>query len=392
MDKNRLVYIFILVLFVFGFWGLDSNAQLREEFFTVKDLKSEWLVYDQSSSLFLPYIKSVNKEARIIHFNLDLNFYADSYIQLTIPANTGFFIDNKLVDFTGVTVTKTYSIDSLSTIFLVDNVFISIYTKSDIDKLDTRIVTPQQAVYLSSSDQMFLPIEKLPQIKIFEFIKIAVILILILYAFLLNSGRRIFFDYYNISNSFSRVSIDEFLDRTAKLSRIDITYIVGLSIVMSFSILLIIYNKDVRLDYKKINSIIKPISTWGLLAILLFIWYMLRLFIISLVSDIFKLREIKVIHTFELIRLTNFLSILFFAMVVLTLFIFKMRFDILGLILSQSILGFAAFRLIVFFIKFLNSTTYKKFYLFAYLCTAELIPILVGLKILLKSSFLLNII
>lgn len=198
--------------------------------------------------------------------------------------------------------------------------------------------------------------------------------------------------YYNISNTFIRVSVDEFLNRTSKITRIDMIYIVGLSIVMSFISMMIIDYQDPANSHMSIRSFTGFLWTWLWMIFLIFFWYLVRILIISFASDIFQMREVKVIHTFELLRLTNFFSLVFFILVCAGFFVFKMPSETLSLVLARMLLLLVIFRMAVLFVKFLNSTPYKKLYLFAYLCIAEIIPVLVGLKLLLRSSLIENLI
>ena len=387
----RNLLIFYLLFFSISS-GNTSQAQGSQHYYIVKDLKPEWLIYDDKSALLVPYIHSVNMDSRVIHFYIDIDLYKDSYIQIEYTPRTGLFINNHLVDYSDHEDIRNYSIDSLSKDFPGSPFFVSLSSRDDLARIGTRIVTPHDGIDLALEDDILLPIYDVKYSKFIESIKIGIILIFILYAFFLNSGRRIFMEYYDISNTFIRVSVDEFLNRTAKITRIDMVYIVGLSIVMSFIIMMIIDYQDASIGNLAVKSFIGFMWTWLIMIFLIFFWYLIRIFIISFISDIFQMREVKVIHTFELLRLTNFFSLMFFILVSTGFFIFKMQTGTLAIILSRMLLFLVIFRMVVLFVKFLNSTTYKKLYLFAYLCISEIIPVLVGLKLLLKSSFIENII
>ena len=369
-----------------------SLAQSTQNYYVVKDLRSDWLIYDARTSLLVPYIPSIHSSYKEIHFRIEHDLYRDSNIQIKYSPNTGFFLNNTLIDYSSGTDTRIYSIDSLSEYFPAPSFLVSLYTQSKLEGIQTRIVTAHEAVGFAIQGEMYLPISGVPYSSAMDFMKIAVILIFTLYAFFLNTGRRIFTEYYNISNTFIRVSVDEFLNRTSKLTRLDMVYITGLSIVMSFAVLIIIIYQDFSVKMGNTDTLFRFFSTWIFLIFIMFFWYMTRIFIISVMSDVFQIREIKVIHIFELIRLTNFFSLLFFLLISAALFVLQIPIESLGLVLTRLFLLFALFRIVVLFLKFLNSTTYKKLYLFAYLCTAEIFPILVGLKLLLKSSFIDNII
>lgn len=388
MSRQFLLFSLLLVILS----GHKSFSQESREYYIVKDLEPEWQVYDLQSSRLVPYLPSVNRNAQVVHLNLDITLFRESYIQIAYAPETGFFINNTLVDYSARKEVRVYSIDSLNRFFPGSQFFISLYSRGQVSDLSSRIVTPHEGIAIYPEDAMFLPIQGVNYSVAMESAKLAVILIFALYAFYLNNNRRAFIDYYNISNTFIRVSVDEFLDRTAKITRIDIGFIIGLSAVMSFILLMILKYQDPQPELVRTGTVSGFILIWILLMFVLFFWYVGRISIISIMSDIFQIREVKVIHTFELIRLNNFFSLVFFIVVIASLFIMKMTPVNLGKLLSTLLLVVAFLRMAVLFVKFLNSTTYKKLYLFAYLCVAEVFPVLIGLKILLKSSFLSNII
>jgi len=387
---RNLLGIHLLLLLVS--LSISSLAQGSGQYYVVRDLKADWLIYDGNSDRLVPYIPSLNTESRVVHFYVDIDLYRDSYLQLQYTPGMGFFINNHLVDYSGLTITKNYSIDSLSKLFSQSPFFVSLSSQEDLSGVISRLVTLHDGIDLALEDELLLPMHEVGYSRILEFVKLGVIFIFILYAFFLNNGRRIFMQYYNISNTFIRVSVDEFLNRTAKITRIDIIYIIGLSIVMSFISMMIIDYQDPANSHMAIRSFTGFLWTWLLMILLIFFWYLVRILIISFASDIFQMREVKVIHTFELLRLTNFFSLVFFILVCAGFFVFKMPSETLGLVLARMLLLLVIFRMAVLFVKFLNSTSYKKLYLFAYLCVAEIIPVLVGLKLLLKSSFIENLI
>lgn len=387
---SRRFFLFFLLLVILS--GQKSLSQESREYYIVKDLKPEWLVYDQKSSRLVPYLPSVNRKEQVVHVDVDITLYRESYIQIAYAPETGFFINNTLVDYSPRKAVRVYSIDSLNRYFPGPHYFISLYSRGQVSDLKSRIVTPHEGIAIYPEDAMFLPIQGVNYSVAMESAKLAAILIFALYAFYLNNNRRAFIDYYNVSNTFIRVSVDEFLDRTAKITRVDIGFIIGLSAVMSFIILMILKNQNPQPELVTTGTVPGFIMIWLLLMIVLFFWYIGRISIISVMSDIFQIREVKVIHTFELIRLNNFFSLVFFIVVIASLFIMKMTPGNLGKLLSTLLLVVAFVRMAVLFVKFLNSTSYKKLYLFAYLCVAEVFPVLIGLKILLKSSFLSNII
>jgi len=359
-----------------------------QSYYIIEDLKNDWKVYDKEEKALVPYIESFNSRSNNIHIPIYPEKYKSNGLLVKFKNKAALFIDNQLIYNTSKPDQVVFSIDSLSDIYGQNKFLISIYTPKGIQNIETGIVS------YSTRDQFFVNrIDHLSIIKrdsgpIGDFIKIGVIIILILYVILFNIGGRVFNDYYNIINSFIRASSDEFINRTRKITRIDLVFSVVLSMVLSFFIVIVIYQFGVLEGENNLNSISRLFIKWLWLFIFILIWIMLRFFIISLSSDLFRLRDIGTIHTFEYLRITNFYSFFVFFLLILALFIIQIKLVIFGYLILYSMIIIGILRAFILYMKFLNSSNYTKLYLFAYLCSAELLPVIVGLKFLLKSTLI----
>ncbi len=284
------------------------------------------------------------------------------------------------------------SIDSLAGIYGQRKMLMSLYSEEGIHDIETSIVSysDKNRSLLSKMDHLsILPLDRGP---IWDFMKIGTIIILILYVVLVNIGNRVFNDYYNIVNSFIRASTDEFLNRSKKITRIDLVFIIVLAVVISFFIVIAIYQFGFQDNSDALTSVGSLFTKWLWLFFFFLGWFMLRFILISLSSDLFKMREVGTIHTFEFLRITNFYSLLIFLLLILSLFVIQIGLGLFTDIIIYSIVIISFIRAVILYLKFLNSSNYTKLYLFAYLCSAELLPVIVGLKFLLKSNLIHNIV
>jgi len=360
-------------------------AQEIQNYYKIKDLKNEWKVYSRKEEALVPYIESVNSRLNNIYISLNPEDYRSNGILLKFKSKAALFINNQLIYNASSPGQTVMSIDSLVNLSGQGTLLISIYAPRGIQDLETSIVSYSKKDPNILNRMDYLSILARGSGPIWDFIKIGVIIILILYVILLNIGGRVFNDYYNIINSFIRVSTDDFLSRTKKINRIDLVFIIVLSIVISFFIVITKYQFGSTAGEGSLDSIGKLFIKWLWLLISILIWIMLRIFIISLSSDLFKMRDIGTIHTFEFLRITNFYGLLVFLLLVLSLFIIQVNLNVVSHIILYSITIMSILRALILYLKFLNSSNYTKLYLFAYLCSAELLPVIVGLKFLLKS-------
>ncbi len=390
---NQVVYFplkkltaLIILFFLSGIF--EIYAQNESYHYKIKDLKSEWKIYSETENALVPYIESINSKSKNVYIAITPDEYRENGILLKFKRKTALFINNKLIYNTAEPVSIVLSIDSLAGIYGQGRLLFSMYSQGGIHDLESSIISysNKNRSLISKMDHLsILPMDRGP---IWDFMKIGMIIILILYVVLVNIGSRVFNDYYNIINSFIRAGTDEFLNRSKKITRIDLVFIIVLAFVISFFIVIAIYQFGLRDNKDTLLTVGSLFAKWFWILLFLLGWFLLRFILISLSSDLFKMREIGTIHTFEYLRITNFYSLLFFLFLVLALFVIQINLDLFVYILIYSIIIISFIRALILYLKFLNSSNYTKLYLFAYLCSAELLPVIVGLKFLLKSNLI----
>ena len=356
--------------------------------YKINDLRDEWKVFSAEENALVPYLESINSRVYNIYIALDPEEYRNNGLLLNLKARSALFINNKLAYNAKKKEQKIFRVDSLAHIYGTKSFLISIYSPTGIHGLETYIVSYSRKDPLLMEKVDHMPIVIRQGGPIWDFMRLGVIIILIFYVILINIGGRVFRDYYNIINSFIRAGADEFLNRTRNITRIDLVYILVLSLVLSFFIVITFNQIDATNPMDHVNTIGKLLGKWLWIGAIILVWIMLRFFIISLSSDLFKIKSIGTIHTFEYLRITNFYSLLIYLLMVLLIFIFHLNLALFSDLVLYSMVIISVLRAIALYLKFLNSSNYTKLYLFSYLCSAELLPVIIGLRILLKSSLL----
>jgi hypothetical protein len=358
------------------------------QYYIIKDLNTDWKIYSELEDAFVPYIESIDSRSTSIYISINQEQYIGNGILLNFKRKSTVFINNQLIYHISRPGQSVFSIDSLKKIYGPGKLVFSIYSSKGIDDLGTSLVsyTNRNRAFMDSIDH--LSIEERESEPIWNFMKIGVLVILILYVVLLNIGGRVFNDYYNIMNSFIRASTDEFLNRTKKVTRIDLVFIIVLSLVISFFIVIVLNQSEKFQNEGNLYSVGRLFTNWFWYFISIIIWIMIRFFIISISSDLFKIKAIGTIHTLEYLRITNFYSLMVFLLLVISLFVMQISLTLFSFIVLYSMIIISALRALILYLKFLNSSDFTKLYIFAYLCSAELLPVIIGLKFLLKSSLL----
>ena len=378
--------LFLLLLILASF--TQTTAAEEKYYYKVKDLRSDWKVFSEEENALVPFIESVNGKSKSIYLILNAGEYRDNGLYIHFRKKSALFANNKLIYNAEEPHSFIFSIDSLARRYGRGQLLLSVYSVGGINDLETSIVS-----YSEKNRSLLSGIDHLPILDrntgpVWDFMKIGMILILILYVVLVNIGSRVFNDYYNIINSFLRAGTDEFLNRTKKITRIDLVFILVLAIVASFFIVISVFETAISEQSYVLVSIGRLFSKWLAVFLLIVVWLIIRFIVISLSSDLFKMRDVGTIHTFEYLRVTNFYSLFIFILFILTLFVIRIDLGLFINILLYSLVTISLIRAVVLYFKFLNSSDYTKLYLFAYLCSAELLPVIIGFRILLKSDLI----
>ena len=365
--------------------GFDSHSPY---YYKIDDLVDEWKIFSEEENGLVPYIESINSRTSNIHLLISPERYKSNGLLLKCDGGLAVFLNNQLIHTKKERHQIVFSIDSLAEIYGRSDFLISIYSPDGVEDLETCIVSysEKNPALIESIDHLTIFMRE--DGPIWDFMRMGILIILILYVILINIDIRVFSDYYNIINSFLRSTADEFLNRARNISRIDLVYIIVLSAVLSFLIVIATDQFPMDTEQEVTHSVGQLFVNWLWILLAMFSWILMRFFIISLSSDLFKVRSVGTIHTFEYLRITNFYGLSIFLLLVCLLFIFHIDLAIFSYLILYSVIVISLIRALLLYFKFLKSTDYTKLYLFSYLCIAELLPVIIGLKILLRSNLL----
>ena len=98
--------------------------------------------------------------------------------------------------------------------------------------------------------------------------------------------------------------------------------------------------------------------------------------------------EVKNIHIYEFLRITGFYGVFIFFLVLVLRYGIQIDWVVFESIIINSLIVISITRLLILFYKILNYSAHKKLLIIAYICTAELIPMIIGLNLVLKSAII----
>jgi len=129
---------------------------------------------------------------------------------------------------------------------------------------------------------------------------------------------------------------------------------------------------------------INPVISWlAILTIVLFLM-ILKYLLISIISTLFHVSDKTNFYFIEFLRMAMiFYSMVFVVLSFLVINQFYLVEDVLQSIMTIVVI-FNIMRFIILYFKFRRTVPMKSLHLFSYLCTTELIPIILGMKFFLK--------
>ncbi len=373
--------IFLLCAFILSAPSLVSQ---NPALVSIKDLRSQWLTASKDGTHYVPYIKGALLTTPVIGMILNDSEGAGLVLSLCLPERTAIFINNKIIDRTKTSGCRYYDIDSLQSIYNQPSLFISFFREN----LNPGLVTTSLMVKQSRSS--ILRQEKLtPQIKkrvddhFSDFFVLAILLVAAFYAFLRNRYPKGYRDFFSFSKAFSMSLKEEKLLNQRNMTGTNALFIWMYSLIISLLIILfwkVFQAVPEGFSFVALETVKSCFISWLILSLLAYAVVGMKYLLIKVLCSLLNIDKIALIHFFDFIRIG--LIFISATLVVST----AMFLSVFGQILSFNfiLIGFMVLlgvRVIILLFKLIGSASHRKIHLFSYLCTTEIIPLLIGIRI-----------
>jgi hypothetical protein len=366
MSSLRIIVIILLSLLGRTAFGQSDNA-------LVKDLRDEWMILDHTL-----YRKMEDEAVKAVYFSLDANSLKGDFLRVADGEPFAIFINQKLVAEKDRGAVM-FRIDSLRALY-ASPLAISIFQQRGIRSLSTSILSSSPAV--PTFDQTLYPRK---ENFFLNFALITVLLVCIHLAFLMGTHPRLTFDYLNASKLFSIQEREENLLASRVTSRVNLLFYLFCCLFCSTTLLLVFHlTKDVvpLAHHFPIRSTGEGFFQWIRLSTILASIFIVKMVIVFVFSDLFKIKDVAAIQYFHFIRALILAAGLITVFSILN-FIFKGPMGGLHFILLKAGAGVLVLSALMMYLKLLRLTRYHFFHLFSYLCASEIIPLVILLKVLL---------
>lgn len=354
---------------------------LAQPFIAKENLNTNWVYYNEKHAQTFPFFKNSHQSPFAIHLTLGLNYGNKVYLKMPISKNTSLFVNNKFVRHYATAETEYFSIDSLRYAVQSDSLHLTFFNAQGIRQ------PPDASVgYLHRDMHNTMNINKIltrHKNNTAEYIKLLVILVFVSFVVLHSLFPSELKDFYNLPLMLTFRFTDTILAKYRSFTKPQTLVVLYKAGLMAVLLLIFIryYHNPFATDFL---ARINPLYGWLILFCGVIFLLFLKFVLISLISFLFGMADKINFYFVEFFRM----AIIFYS----TLFILITYIMINHLYLLPNILGglivyviiFYLLRFIILFFKLRSTATIKNLHLFSYLCTTELIPMIIGLNFFLN--------
>lgn len=373
-----LKWICFVVLCAVGLFVVSSTFASDLE---LRNLRWDWEVYDEDSDHFVPFYKQPNTQS--VRFDLDLNKYRKAYLKLVLPEGYFIWIHGELVGASSVDMAKLFSLDSLYDVYDKGHLYVELYSKAfRASDVSTTIVNMETDDQVSAESTSIFPRKNHKEFDLFIIISVLTMsLIAIFRAF----NFRLFTEYFSLAKSVQVRQNFDLITAHAPVAWPNIAFIIFYAVLVgNCAMNLSLFQLDESIAQPFYLSSTNSVSLGLTITIYCFVFMLAKVLLVSLGAELFKLKKIKSTHFFTYFRQSLIMAILAFSFSVINgVFGGKLvnnYWNIIQLLVAIAWIG----RMILIFFVLNKIYTFRKLHLFSYLCSSELIPLLLFFKIFLK--------
>lgn len=387
--KNRTFVIYFLLFFTSILLPpaeVYAEVGPNKQYFLVKDLSQEWLVYDQREKEYVPYIPEQHNTQLAINTIIDLESNLHYELLIYVEKENYLFFNGSLQENLKLGTWRIMKIDSLYKVYRRPQLMVTIYgTPGQVGK--TVLIGHRKAAIeklITVEEESFLNLKPREETTNTDFFVLGLLLLISFATFLFNSYPRAFERIYSVPDLFQVNIRDESFLINKPFSRVNLLFVGLLSLELGY---LYLFTQDKQYNLFSSKELLLTGQTlsdawfnYFKIALICFALLISKYFSLYVLGTLYRLEGVANIHYFKIIQS----SLLFYTSLLLLASLASFYvFDWASLIRTVLIIPgviFYILRVILIFFTISNSTTIKSLYLISYLCIVELIPLIIGVR------------
>ena len=317
-------------------------------------------------------------------FIINTKEYEGLYLNICTEDKSALFIEDDIVALQDLGHCLLLDIDSLRSTYDTEAIFMTLYQK----ELNLNTTTLQVVRGVDNpvvSDQAANEIEIVPR-KFSSFNNyyiIGLLLILTFFAMLKSTHARAFSEFYSVSRTFSLRWKEDSLIAGRPVSSASFLFLLMYCLVVAFVIQAFLHetgNAIGAFGMDRYGSFAAALFSWFGLTLLVFLVMLIKLVIIWITSNLLGFKDMASFHFFDYMRISQIL--LFILLIAVTLSILSYNNFLTS---SNNLIGYVfgftvLLTVILLFFKLLSTPVHRNMHLISYLCTTEILPLIIGIK------------
>lgn len=386
---RKCLIILCLLLLSMSLWAQNNpNLLLPNQYTPIKNLRYEWQYYSASKNAYIPYLPTEHGNTDKLSLWLDLNNYPTYQFCFYSYKDTYLFINNQLCKHLQEEGWYTMSLDSLQKKYQQEQLFITIVDAQ------YRLPLPQIWIVNQVAKKNNATINEASKagnqsnpINLRDFITIIILVLLSIIAILRNLYPKTFSLILGMKSVFQQFKSGNNTIYTNPIGSASLFFMVLQSAIIAFfykitqnvwtnvNLSSLYYYTEENLWYFSLHYLILIGIVWAI--------FLLKYILLLIFSIPIPTKALCNTHFYEAIRLNTF----FYTLLLLSYISIQIAEDdqmlqTSHLLIPYIIAIFHTSQTILLSYQINNMTTMKNLYLFYYLCTTELTPLLIGLKFL----------
>ncbi|GAL83705.1 hypothetical protein MYP_932 [Sporocytophaga myxococcoides] len=370
--------LFLILATLLPQWGNSAE----NEFKIVKDLSSDWKIYNADINGYVPFIREKSQKSHFVFQWINLDKYANYHLRVKAAPKLSLFVNNKLY-YTNIE-TK-YQDIAIPVKDLLNNATISRKDLLTIYQPDASF--NEGAVFIGYFPEK--EVELAPAIKIEakrqNFLGDLVMALFIssfaIIAILKNRFPKSFSLFFQKSE-FSLSASEELLN-----SRIIDFPLLLVIILNAFSLSILIFSNKESENFVKFLTLVKTpnlslFSQFALSTLVIIFLIIIKYLLITFLGWIFDLNRLITLHFYEFLSIM--LKVNLFVVPVVLILLSINNFHPFMSITALTIILLIIFFLLILKVSYIifKFSNYRNLYLFSYLCISEILPFIVITKLL----------
>ncbi|MBW3546010.1 MAG: DUF4271 domain-containing protein [Bacteroidetes bacterium] len=385
MPKRSVWVLLWLVILSLPAMGQLLQVQGRQ-YAQIHDLKADLLVYDDDYETYLPHVRGTAFTSNAANFWLQLDQYQSYLLLVGAAEGSSLLINQNVVAHYRQPGSHVYAMDSLRNLY-GDSCLVTLY-RQPLSLAEAQLaVVGQQTLLVTESHigESYLKVEGRASRGFDNFFVLVLVLLLAGLALLRNLFPRVFQSYYSLGEVLTTRSSFNSTFPYKLGGPGQLLFIVLYSGLFGFILLVLLDASGYWPEQSWLG--LEPrfgAYLWGWLRLtgLVLLLQLLKYFMLQVTAGMFNFQEFASIHYFDFLRVSQMFFTVLLAVVAIVFLSLPIQIPVGAEALLKILLVFALLRTGLIFFKLMQLAKFRKTYLFSYLCATEILPLLVGLKLL----------